>query len=320
MNRFKGFGDRQRYRGCVLSIGNFDGVHRGHQVILGRLIESAREAGVPAVVLTFEPHPLTLVSPENCPPRLTTADRKAALLGECGVDVVIEYPTDWDLLQLSPEEFFERFVVEEFAARGLVEGPNFNFGRGRSGNVETLRHLCGERGMSLEVVTPADDGEEMISSSRIREALTAGHVERAASLLGRSYCLSGTVGDGAGRGRVLGFPTANLQRIETLIPADGVYAGTLSTDTARWPAAIHIGPNPTFQDGERKVEAHLLDFSGDLYGQSAELEFLHRVRETRRFADQAELQAQLQTDVARVRELLTGPDGGPSDETSSDGA
>lgn len=304
MNRFKGLGNRERYQGCALSIGNFDGVHRGHQVILGRLIERARESGVPAVVLTFEPHPLTLVSPENCPPRLTTSDCKAALLEKCGIDVVMEYPTDWDLLQLSPEEFFQRFVVEEFAARGLVEGPNFYFGRGRSGNVETLRRLCEERGMSLDVVTPAADGAEMISSSRIRKALTAGDVERAAGLLGRRYRLSGTVRNGAGRGRVLGFPTANLHRVETLIPADGVYAGTFATQDGQWPAAVHIGPNPTFQDGERKVEAHLLDFSGDLYGQAAELEFVQRVRDTRRFADQAELQSQLQADVTTVRAML----------------
>jgi riboflavin kinase/FMN adenylyltransferase len=306
MKRLTGWSDRANCAGCFLSIGNFDGVHRGHQAILERLIHAARARSAPAVVLTFEPHPLALLNPASNPPRLTTAEQKAELLAAAGVDVVIEYPTDWPLLRLTPKEFFEQIVLGELSARGLIEGPNFYFGRGRAGTVETLRDLCQAAGRSLEIVPPTLFGNEIVSSSQIRQHLNAGDVARAAELLGRPYGIRGVVSAGAARGRTLGFPTANLEQIGTQLPAQGVYAGRCLAAGVWRAAAVHLGPNPTFAEGQHKVEAHLLDFAGDLYGQSVDLEFRQRIRGLRSFASPDELQSQIKHDVADVRQALEG--------------
>lgn len=304
MKRIRGLDELKDFPGAVLSIGNFDGVHLGHRTILSRLVELAHRLGTAAVVLTFEPHPLQLLNPGAAPPRLTTADQKASLIATSGIDLLVEFPTDAEFLNLSPEAFFQRIVLGKFAARGLVEGNNFFFGQGRRGTVETLAAFCREHEMILDVIQPAIVNGVTVSSSLIRRALADGQAARAGQLLGRPYALVGTVRAGAGRGRMMGFPTLNLHQIETLIPADGVYAGRFETTLGDWPAAIHVGPNPTFSDGERKVEAHLLDFSGDLYGQTGELAFFQHIRETRQFSDADELACQLQDDVARVRQIV----------------
>lgn len=304
MPRLRGFENREAYRGGVLSIGNFDGVHRGHRKILAELVQQARSAGVPAVVLTFEPHPLKLLSPERFPPRLSTPDRKAELLEQAGVDVVIEYPTDSSLLNLSPDDFFRTIILEELNARGLVEGPNFHFGKERAGTIETLQDLCGAHNRFLTVVAPFEIDGAIVSSSQIRQRLAAGDIAEAARLLGRDYELSGTVSRGAGRGRQLGVPTVNLTGIETLVPADGVYSAWRRAPGGDEMAAVNIGPNPTFGDTERKVEAHLLDYHGDLYGTMVTLAFVDRIRPSRAFATAEELQLQLGRDIARVREQL----------------
>lgn len=308
MKRLNGFGDRSSYRGCFLSIGNFDGVHRGHLAILARLVERARQHRAPAVVMTFEPHPLSLLKPDAEPPRLTTPRRRAELLEHAGVDVVLEYPTSWDLLRLSPRDFFDQMIVEELSAQGLVEGPNFFFGQGRAGNIDVLNELCRSAGLSLDVVEPTRIGAAIVSSTLIRETLAAGDVRGATQLLGRPYDISGVVASGAGRGRTLGYPTANLQQVETLLPGDGVYAAWCVVSGDRIPAAVSIGPNPTFAEGERKVEAHLLGFTENLYGVQINLQFVDRLRSLRAFESAAQLQQQLEQDVASVQGVL---DAGP---------
>ncbi len=300
------FDDPDAYRGGYLSIGNFDGVHRGHQSMLGRLCEYSRQRGVPAVVLTFDPHPIALLSPEQTPPRLSTFERKAELIETCGVDCLIAYPTSRELLNLAPEEFFSRIVVNELAACGLVEGINFFFGRDRAGNVEMLRRLCESAGMTLDVVEPVYDGTRMISSSAIRRALGDGDFETAVRMLGNPYRLTGRVTPGSRRGRELGVPTANLTQIATLIPADGVYAGTATVEGARYAAAMHIGPNRTFGEQERKVEVHLLGFAGDLYGHELSVDLKAFVRPSVPFSGRDELAAQLQEDLSRVAQLADG--------------
>lgn len=306
MIRLSGFEDRDSYRGGLLSIGNFDGVHRGHQAIAGRLVDQARAQGTKAVVLTFEPHPATLLVPGKAPPRLATAARKAELLGQLGVDVVIEYPTNRELLELTPEEFFERIVLTEIQARGMVEGPNFFFGKDRAGDVRLLAELCRQAGLSFESLTMTESQGETVSSSAIRRHLLNGQVADAARMLGRLYGVEGIVTSGAGRGRDLEFATANLSQILTLLPAAGVYAAIATCRGERWGAAVNLGPNPTFGDETLKVEAHLLGFSGDLYGRSLQLEFVERIRETRTFPSSTELQRQVRQDIEQCR-MITSP-------------
>ena len=301
MERLTGF---EKFRGpCALSIGNFDGVHLGHQAILQTLVTQARAASVPAVVLTFEPHPTALLKPERLPPRLTTRDEKAVLIARCGVDVLIEYPTDWALLSLSPRAFFDQIVSQQCQAKTLVEGPNFFFGQGRSGELNMLETFCRETGGSLTIVPPLQVNERLVSSSRIREAILQGDLTSAALMLGRRYSIQGIVSAGAGRGRTLGFPTANLEQIETLLPQQGVYAAWCRLPDGDYPTAVNIGPNPTFADLQLKVEAHLIGASADLYGQKLSLEFVSRLRGLKTFASREELQIQIDKDVADTKSL-----------------
>lgn len=296
--------------GCLLSIGNFDGVHLGHQKIIRELVSQAHQRQVPGCVLTFEPHPIRLLRPAAAPPRLTTVRQKESLLTDLGVTHVVTCPTSRQLLELTAEQFFREIVVDRFQAVGLVEGPNFFFGKNRGGSIETLDHLCRSHGLSLTVIEPSQHSGTMISSSAIRDALAAGEIELANQFLGRSYSVSGVVESGAGRGRQLGFPTANLSRIETMLPGDGVYAATAivreesdhsATSSAGLPAAVNIGSNPTFQDANRKVEAHLLDCSLDLYGRSLTLRFHQRLRGVLTFDSVESLTRQIQADLSAVR-------------------
>jgi riboflavin kinase/FMN adenylyltransferase len=290
-------------RGGAVSIGNFDGVHRGHAALLDALRVQAGAVGGLAVVFTFDPHPMDLLRPGQSPPPLTTPPERARLLHELGADQVLVVRTTPDLLALRAEEFFAQVVCDRLAARALVEGPNFRFGRGRDGDVGTLARLCTARGMVFTVVPPVQrDGGE-VSSSRIRAALRQGDVGDAAIMLGRPYRLAGVVGTGRRRGQTIGFPTANLEAIPTVVPDDGVYAARALRGGAAWPAAVNVGANPTFGEDARKVEVHLIGFHGDLYGQTLAVDFLQRLRETRPFRGAAELIEQLKTDVEQARRI-----------------
>lgn len=286
-----------------MAIGNFDGVHLGHARIVERLLERAKEVGGPAIVFTFDPHPVRLLRPEHAPPPLTWTDRKADLLSQLGVDAMLAYPTDDALLALSPQDFFSRIVRESLAAKAMVEGPNFYFGRNRAGTIDVLRELCDGSGISLDIVEPLQASGDFVSSSRVRKLIQAGDVSSAAELLTQPYRIRGMVTHGAARGAKLGFPTANLDAIDTLLPALGVYAGRAVLPDQSWPAAINIGPNPTFGEQAVKVEVHLIGFSGSLYGQPIEVDFISRLRDIRRFASVEELKKQLAEDVAAC--LLT---------------
>ncbi|MDZ4781200.1 MAG: bifunctional riboflavin kinase/FAD synthetase [Planctomycetia bacterium] len=285
-------------RGGAVAIGNFDGVHRGHARIVERLLANAREVGGPAVVFTFDPHPAMVLRPEAAPQPLTWIDRKAELLAALGVDGMIAFPTDEALLALEAEEFFDRIVLQKLQAKALVEGPNFAFGRGRRGTIELLRDLSRKAAVKLEVVEPIWDGDEIVSSSRVRRLVAAGDVAEAGRLLTAPYRIRGLVTHGAGRGAKIGFPTANLAGVDTLLPAQGVYAGRAERDGRRVGAAINVGPNPTFGEQAAKIEVHLLNYSGSLYGQTLEVDFLARLRDIRPFADVSALTAQLAEDVA----------------------
>ncbi|QDU27373.1 Riboflavin kinase [Anatilimnocola aggregata] len=288
------------FLGGAVAVGNFDGVHRGHARLVERLLTRAREVSGPAVVLTFDPHPVRILRPELAPPPLTWSERKAELLSELGVTAVWSYPTDEALLRLTAEEFFQQIIVQSLRAKGMVEGPNFRFGQQRRGDVALLQGLCASQGLKLDVVEPLATAGDLVSSSRVRDLIRQGDVAAARQLLTRPYRLRGLVTHGAQRGSKIGFPTANLAGIDTLVPPIGVYAGRAFTPQGIWPAAINIGPNPTFGEDAFKFEAHLPGFSGSLYGQPLEIEFLARVRDTRPFASVAELTQQLAADVQTV--------------------
>ena len=305
------FSDPSAYRGGIVAIGNFDGVHRGHQSMIEVLVRRAKTEQAPAVVLTFDPHPITLLRPGHAPASLSTLPWKAQLLGECGVDCVIAYPTDEALMNLTPPQFFDRIVQDKLNARGLVEGPNFFFGRDRAGDISTLLSLCEVADVSLDVVPAVRFDDRMVSSSAVRSAITDGRIAAAVGLLGHPFRVRGMVVRGSGRGADIGFPTANLENVETLMPADGVYAGRAYDSGRSYPAAINVGSNPTFNDPTRKMEVHLVGFTGELYGQPLDVDFLARLRETLRFESVAELQLQVERDVEQARALAeeTEPNG-----------
>ncbi len=289
------------YTGGAVSIGNFDGVHRGHAHLVRTVVEEARRVGGPAVLVTFDPPPLALLDPPAAKPPLTTPAERTAQLLQAGADRVATLKTNAGLLALGPIAFFEDVIAGLFRAKGVVEGFNFRFGRGRAGNVEQLRALCRTGGMSFREVSPIEDAGGPISSSRVRSALGAGEVSVAEALLGRPYSIAGIVETGAKRGRTIGFPTANLGGVATLIPKNGVYAVQARLDGKSYRAAANIGPNPTFGENAQKLEVHLLDFDGDLYGRVVSVEFRKRLRETRPFANVGELIEQLKRDAAAAR-------------------
>jgi riboflavin kinase/FMN adenylyltransferase len=285
----------------AVAIGNFDGVHRGHAALMMTLRREAQAVRGPAVALTFDPRPLELLRPSQVQPPLTTQSERTRLLQQLGADHVVVLHIDRDLLALSAEAFFAQVVQERLAARAVVEGVNFGFGRNREGNVGRLAELCRAAGIALVVAPPVQvDGVE-VSSSRVRAALLAGDVATAMKLLGRLYRLQGTVGIGQRRGRTLGFPTANLNETVTLVPGDGVYAVMAHVHGTAWSGAANIGPNPTFGENARKVEVHLLGYDDDLYGQPLAVDFVQRLRDTRPFANVDDLKAQLVQDVEQAR-------------------
>lgn len=288
---------------CVLTIGNFDGVHRGHAAILKQLCRMATQLQLPPVVVTFDPPPLAVLAPDRLPPRLTSVDQKVSLLLEQGISEVIVWPATPELLSLSADQFFEDIVLGQLRCRGIVEGPNFCFGRGRAGTVERLQQLGSHHRITVAIAQASESGGSMISSSEIRNALSQGNVVQARELLGRPYQLTGTVITGAQRGRQLGYPTANLGNVETLIPPQGVYAGRTTLDGKSWPVALNIGPNPTFAEDQQKIEAYLIGFSGNLYGKTLSIELLQSLRGVKKFSGVDELKWQLQQDVAACRAI-----------------
>jgi riboflavin kinase/FMN adenylyltransferase len=300
--------DEQFPRSCyggAVAVGKFDGVHLGHAALVRQADALARRLGGPAVVVTFDPHPLTLLRPEQATLLLTTPQDRADLLHRAGADHVVTLRTTHELLGLSAGDFFEQVLRRQLGARALVEGPNFRFGRGREGDVELLRRLCAEAGVELAVVPPVTVNGTVASSGLVRAALLRGDVKAAAELLGRHYRICGVVGTGQKRGRTIGFPTANLGQVGTVVPGDGVYAAYAFDEAGKaWPATVNVGGNPTFGEHARKIEAYLLDFSGDLYDKPLSLGFVQRLRETKTFAGKHELVEQLRRDAERAREML----------------
>jgi riboflavin kinase/FMN adenylyltransferase len=292
--------------GGAITVGNFDGVHLGHRALVAAAHARAGRLGGPAVAVTFHPPPHQVLHPGPVRPSLTTLSERADLLRAAGADRVVVLKTSPALLALSPEAFFEDVLARQLGAKAIVEGHDFRFGRGRAGNNETLRTLCAASGREFEEVAPVNYGGEPVSSSRVRAAITLGDVALARELLARPYRVTGDVILGARRGRTIGFPTANLGEVATVLPGNGVYAVRAIVDGQACPAAANIGPNPTFGEDAQKIEVHLIDFAGDLYGKTLTVEFFARLRDIRPFAGVAELVEQLKRDVEAARGIVLG--------------
>jgi riboflavin kinase / FMN adenylyltransferase len=292
----------------VVTVGMFDGVHRGHRALLDRVAAEATARGVPAAAVTFDRHPLAVLRPGSEPPLLTTLDRKVELLGQAGMEVVLVLEFTRELSQVTAEAFATEVLYEALAARAVVVGENFRFGHKAAGAPALLAELARPRGIDVAAVSLHTDGEQVVSSTRVRSELAAGDVAAAAASLGRPYAVEGTVVVGDRRGRpLLGIPTANLEVPAGIaLPADGVYAGHLTdaADGAARPAAISVGTNPQFGT-ERRVEAHVLDFDGDLYGHRVAVDFARHLRVQAVFAGVDELIAQMRADIDQTRRVLS---------------
>ncbi|KPI13882.1 riboflavin biosynthesis protein RibF [Actinobacteria bacterium OK074] len=316
MQRWRGLEDiPQDWGRSVVTIGSYDGVHRGHQLILQHTVERARELGVPSVVVTFDPHPSEVVRPGSHPPLLAPHHRRAELMGELGVDAVLILPFTTEFSRLAPADFVVKVLVDKLHAKAVVEGPNFRFGHKAAGNVAFLTELGRTYDYDVEVVdlfVSGDAGGGLPFSSTLTRRLVAeGDVEGAREILGRPHRVEGVVVRGAQRGRELGFPTANVETLpHTAIPADGVYAGWLHVNGEAMPAAISVGTNPQFDGTERTVEAYAIDRVGlDLYGLHVAVDFLAYVRGQEKFDSLEALLKAMAEDVKRCRELIEGAEG-----------
>jgi riboflavin kinase/FMN adenylyltransferase len=289
----------------AVAIGNFDGVHLGHQALVRRIVERARGTDGTAVVLTFDPHPARVLAPERAPEALLTLAQRAELLAALGVDQLAVLPFDPGVAELAPAAFAELVLAGALGARAVVVGEQFRFGRGRSGDIATLRAAGARLGFEVLPVTPILEAGLRVSSSRVRAALMGGDVELAGRLLGREPFVDGRVVRGDGRGGGLGFPTANLDVLNQALPGPGVYAAWCRLpDGETRGAAANVGRRPTFGGGALTVEAHLLDHAGDLYDRTLRLSFVRRLRGERRFAGRDQLIVQIGADVVAARAAL----------------
>lgn len=322
MNHLMGIDDRldSIVQGGAVTIGNFDGVHRGHRVLIDRLRKLAQEVNGPAVLFTFDPPPSQLLRPDNVPKPLTTIQRRSELLEKIGIEHVIVFQTSIDLLQLEPEQFFDQIIIQRLQAKAIVEGANFRFGQNRRGDTQLLQEMCSQSDIRCETIHPQLDNHDWISSSRIRKLVEQGEISDANQLLIEPYRISGVVVRGAARGRTLGFPTINLDSIQVLCPPPAVYSGRVvewkrsaskdespPANPVGLPVAINIGPNPTFGESKLKVEAHIIGYQGDLYSDSIAIEILEKLRNVQRFESKDSLLAQLATDIEQSTRIAQLP-------------
>jgi len=293
--------------GAAITVGTFDGVHRGHQDVVARLVRLAKARALTSIVVTFDPHPLDVVNPSAAPPLLTTRAEKLEALERTGVDVAVVLPFTAEMAAMSAERFVDEILLARCRLRALLVGHDHGFGRDRMGDASVLQALGAVRGFSVELVAPVQGSEgHPVSSTAIRRAVAGGDLVRAADGLGRSYSVWSTVVHGEKRGRSLGFPTVNLAPVSTrkLLPPDGVYAVRVLLPDGEYGGMLNLGGRPTWDEAERRLEAHLFDAHGDWYGQPVEVRFLKRLREVRRFDDAESLRAQLRADEDLARAAL----------------
>lgn len=293
----------------VCTIGVFDGVHKGHQILIRRVLDEARRRGATPVVVTFDRHPLELIAPGKEPPLITTPRQRAEAMAEIGIEVLLILTFDDALRRLEPEEFVRKVLIDALGCKHLVIGRNFRFGHQHAGTVDTLQKLGSKVGFTVDIVdllTGEREGEKVVSSTLIRQQISAGQVEVVAEELGRPFRIEGYVEHGANRGKKLGFPTANLRVPDKiLLPKIGVYAGWMRWKGERYPTVVNVGLNPTFEDRTAPiVEAYVIDFDRDLYGEVVSIEFTHHLRDELKFDSVDALVAKIREDVGQARRLL----------------
>lgn len=306
MRREHGFEEIRRDERSVITIGTFDGLHRGHQAILEYLIECAQAVDGTSTVVTFDPHPREVVRGESVP-LLTTIDERAEILAGLGIDRFVIIPFTHELSRMSAPDYVRRVLVDAIGARDIVIGYDHAFGRNREGDADLLREMGKELGFGVNVIPAQVVGRHVVSSTEVRHAVEAGDVVEAASMLGRNYSVDGIVVEGDRRGREIGFPTANLKLLDPrkVTPSDGVYAvWVVDEGGGRHPGMMNIGVRPTVDGTDRRYEVHLIDFAGDLYGRRLRTEFVERTRDERRFASLDELTRQLSKDRIRCKAVL----------------
>ncbi|HXX21441.1 MAG TPA: bifunctional riboflavin kinase/FAD synthetase [Candidatus Acidoferrum sp.] len=296
------FGDRRK--GTAVTIGNFDGVHLGHQKILRTLLDRARAADLTSAVLTFHPHPARVLRPAVAPALLETIDQRLAAIAELGIDAALVARFDTDLAKLGPEEFVRRFLVDSMRAQVVLIGGNFRFGHRQSGDAKLLADLGRQWGFEVEIVPPVEADGVVVSSSAIRNALREGKVEEARRMLGRPFALTGRIQAGTGQGRKLVVPTLNLATEQELLPRSGVYATEAVVSGRTYRAATNIGVRPTFDGSRTTVESHLFDFNETLTDGGLEIRFWHRLRDERKFSSPAELRTQILRDIEQAKEYF----------------
>ena len=293
--------DTRAYPKPVLALGNFDGVHLGHQAIFQHVVTRAREVDGTSMVFTFEPHPLQVLAPEKAPPLLTTYAQKIRLIAALGITVGLRVPFTEQFARQEPIEFVREVLWRHLGIHEVVVGHDFRFGHRRAGTVDFLQAQAEHFGYRVTVIPAIMQEDTVVSSSNIRRLLLQGQVEQAARLLGRHYAIEGPVVEGFRRGRQLGFPTANVRPMNAIVPHKGVYTVRVEWENRLYPGVANVGYNPTFGNQALSVEAHLFDVDADLYGATVRVEFLHRIRDERKFASVEELAAQIASDAQEAR-------------------
>lgn len=303
---FRGIEDiSEDFRGSFVTIGNFDGVHLSHQFICTKLVAEAKEAGAKSLVITFEPHPKMILHPAIRPFYLiTTLEEKLKGLGKCGVDGVLVIPFTMEYSRVTAEQFVHEFLGQKLAIQKIIVGHDYAFGRGKQGNSDYLISCGREMGFAVEVVDAFKVGNDIISSTLVRNLILKGHVKAATTLLGRYYNVAGIVVSGKGRGAGLGFPTANIEPEKELLPPAGIYAAFVDVEGKRYQAALNIGEKPTFGDYSFTFEIYLLDFAGDLRGKRLNTRFVEKLRDIIKFDSPERLKQQIAVDVEKAKSIL----------------
>ena len=300
---------RDTIAGSCVTIGNFDGVHKGHQRLIELACSRAKARGLVSVVVTFDPHPLQVLRKDNTPPFITLTEQKIELISQYGPQVCLLLEFTMDMARLSPEEFVRTYLLEGLNMKEMIIGYDYHLGKGRAGNFETLTELGAKYGFTVDRLDPVTVENAIVSSTRIRDLVQAGNVWSARPLLGRFYQVKGEVVHGMDRGgKLLGFPTANLKLVDELFPKPGVYAIWVEVDGAVHMGVANIGKNPTFGNDALSVEAHILDFSGDIYGSDIRVHFVQRIRDEKKFNGIDELKARISTDIDLGRQILSQPE------------
>jgi riboflavin kinase/FMN adenylyltransferase len=302
--------DTIKIASSVLTIGNFDGVHRGHGALLQRVCHVAEERGIPSVAVTFEPHPLAVLNPDAVPVMITTTSQKLALIEEYGIDSAVVIPFTIEFSRIPAEVFVRTILCDAFGMRHLIIGHDYAFGRGRQGDYQLLESIGASAGFTVEDIDPVGNGSAIYSSSEVRRAVMMGELEQAAAVLGRYHLISGIVVPGEHRGQALGYPTANIETDNQLLPLDGVYAVWVTVGGKHLPGACNIGRNLTFDAVRRTIEVFLLDSDETLYGYRLALHFVRRLRDVRKFGSVEELIGAIAADVERTRTVLLESDQG----------